>query len=334
MVCISVRYEEELDNLRGMVEKDHHSYGCHDQSHLMHASKSANYNDNKIYIVKCRDTVCDWCYNIVDHFNIRREVVYIAMSYLDRYARRKGNSRTIPTFEYRLAAITSLYLAIKLNEQKIIKISSFVHLSRGIVTESQIIAMERSLLCNSDWLMNPPTPHAFSSLYFSLLQSSVFVSNNSSQLCDEFSTYLIELSVGDSSFVGLPAYAIAIASIYASVQHLVQNSLESSDDTFENIKQNLEETVALPDKADEYINAAKGIFCKLMSSTEKISKELMTLSDDKRMKDKRIVLKTQENECRKSPSCIPSMNKYILDSFHGKKRTLPIEIEHQGKRKR
>jgi len=312
MNCISFSREEKVDNLRGMIEKDHHTYGCHDQSHLMNASKSLNYNDHGMKkIIKCRGTVCDWYYNIIDHYDIRREVVYIAMSYLDRYARREGDSRSIPTFEYRLAAVTSLYLAIKLNEQQIIKISSFVHLSKGLVTESQIIAMERKLLCDSDWLMNPPTPQVISSFYFFLLKPSVFTSDNTNKLCYEFSTYLIELSVKYPSFVGLPAYAIAIASIYASVQHLVQNSLECSEDNFENIRKGLQETVALPDRADEHITAACELFCELMSNVDKISDEFTTLSNDYRMKDERIDSNTQENECRTSPICVGSMNRYI-----------------------
>ena len=40
-------------------------------------------NDHEVDIT-CRKTMCEWCYRIVDHFGGDRELVAVAMNYLDR----------------------------------------------------------------------------------------------------------------------------------------------------------------------------------------------------------------------------------------------------------
>lgn len=348
MVCISSRREGELDNLRGMVEKDHCYYGHCDQSHFIISTNSSD-RDKTRKILNYRETVCEWYYAIVDRFNISREIVYISMSYLDRYSRKKDSFQVIPTSEYRLAAITSLYLAIKLNQQRIINISSFIHLSKGLVTKSQIITMEQTLLSNSDWLVHPPTPQVFSSLYFSLLRSSVFLSNDPDAVCIEFSTYLIELSVLYPSFVGLPAYAVAIAALCVSVSYRLKKSLEKNDDIFESINKDLREIVTLPDKADEYINTAYENFRKLTLSTDKINNDLMDIFNDKGKEGKIKTLEAKNNEPAQSPTCMSSMNSYSNrensytngdEHFQPKQEAstssceIISEMEHKNKRKR
>lgn len=79
---------------------------------------------------------------MVDHFDFSREVVAVAMSYLDRYlCARKVNKKM-----FQLAAMTSLFVAIKLYEPSALKLSSLTGLSRGFFTPEHIIAMEQSIL--------------------------------------------------------------------------------------------------------------------------------------------------------------------------------------------
>ncbi|KAL7527307.1 hypothetical protein ACHAXR_001892, partial [Thalassiosira sp. AJA248-18] len=59
-----------------------------------------------------REKICEWFYGVVDHFDFNREYVSVAMSYLDRYLA----SRTVNRRVFQLAAMTALYLAIKLFE--------------------------------------------------------------------------------------------------------------------------------------------------------------------------------------------------------------------------
>jgi lipoyl(octanoyl) transferase len=89
-----------------------------------------------------REKICEWCYQVVDHFDFSREVVGISMSFLDRYLSTRRVNKKI----FQLAAMTCLYLAIKLHEPGSLKISSLIALSRGFFTKSHVLAMEESIL--------------------------------------------------------------------------------------------------------------------------------------------------------------------------------------------
>jgi lipoyl(octanoyl) transferase len=89
-----------------------------------------------------REKICEWSYQVIDHFDFNREVVAVSLSYLDRFL----CTRTVTKKVFQLAAMSSLYMAIKLYEPTTLKISSFIELSRGYFTVDHIIAMEETIL--------------------------------------------------------------------------------------------------------------------------------------------------------------------------------------------
>jgi len=104
-----------------------------------------------------RVKICDWCYQVVDHFDYNREVVTVAMSYLDRYIAKRTVNRRI----FQLVAMTALYLATKLFERNSLHLPSLVGISRGYFLAEHIVAMEDSMLQALSWHVHPSTPRAF-----------------------------------------------------------------------------------------------------------------------------------------------------------------------------
>ena len=89
-----------------------------------------------------RSKICEWSYQVIDHFDYDREIVAVSLSYLDRYlCKRPVNKRT-----FQLVAMTTLYLACKLYDPNKLRMSSLIELSRGYFTEEHITAMEGSIL--------------------------------------------------------------------------------------------------------------------------------------------------------------------------------------------
>ena len=92
-----------------------------------------------------RSHICEWLYQVIDHFDYDRETVAISMNYLDRYlCKRPVNKRT-----FQLLAMTSLYLACKVyhqNDGSKLRMSSLIKMGRGNFTEEHITAMEGSIL--------------------------------------------------------------------------------------------------------------------------------------------------------------------------------------------
>lgn len=89
-----------------------------------------------------RSKICEWSYQVIDHFDYDREIVAVSLSYLDRYlCKRPVNKRT-----FQLVAMTTLYLACKLYDPHKLRMASLIELSRGYFTEEHITAMEESIL--------------------------------------------------------------------------------------------------------------------------------------------------------------------------------------------
>mmetsp|Transcript_10408 Transcript_10408/g.22625 ORF Transcript_10408/g.22625 Transcript_10408/m.22625 type:complete len:406 (+) Transcript_10408:191-1408(+) len=161
-----------------------------------------------------RDKICEWCYNVVDHYDFNREVVSVAMSYLDRYlaTTRAVTDRRI----FQLAAMTALYLAIKMSEPTKLHISSLIELGRGFFAAEHIVSMEQSMLETLEWHVHPPTPAAFCRDLLHLVPGEISspVWNDMSELAQ----FLTELSVGDYWFVTMRPSSIALASIINAME--------------------------------------------------------------------------------------------------------------------
>jgi hypothetical protein len=89
-----------------------------------------------------REKICEWSYQVIDHFDFSREIVSTSIHYLDRYLA----TRTVSKKMFQLAAMTCLFIAIKLFEPRRLSMPSMIELSRGYFTVQQMAAMEMSIL--------------------------------------------------------------------------------------------------------------------------------------------------------------------------------------------
>lgn len=162
-----------------------------------------------------REKMCEWCYQVVDHFDFSREVVSIAMHYLDRYlAKRLVNKRI-----FQLAAMVSLSLAVKLFEPCKLCMSSMIELSRGHFTVKQMEAMELSLMKDLQWSLHPPTAYGIMKhlLYLLPIPNTLLYLRHDIL---ELSRFLSELGVMDYFFVSKRLSHVAVASIANALQDI------------------------------------------------------------------------------------------------------------------
>ena len=88
-----------------------------------------------------RQKVCEWSYEVVDHFGFSRQVVSISISFLDRYL----SVRAVDKRLFQLVAMTTLYMAIKIYERGTLSMASMIDLSRGFFMIEHMAAMEWGL---------------------------------------------------------------------------------------------------------------------------------------------------------------------------------------------
>jgi len=172
---------------------------------------------NKPIDSDCRVKMSEWCYQVVDFCKFRRETVAIGMSYLDRYlCTPKGRSALCNRKEYQLAAMTALYIAIKLHEPLEMETSLLADLSRGCYTEMEFVDMECIMLQAIKWRVNGPTCLSFVAHFLALLPSAVHRSVADSIM--EYSRFMTELAVAEQSFVTFKPSEVALAAVLNAVE--------------------------------------------------------------------------------------------------------------------
>ncbi|KAL3762070.1 hypothetical protein ACHAW5_002583 [Stephanodiscus triporus] len=163
---------------------------------------------NKLWCEK----ICEWCYQVVDHFDLNREVVSVAMSYRDRYLATHTINRRI----FQLAAMTALHLAIKLHEQGKLSMSSFIDLSRGYFMEEHIVTMDEVMLQSLGWHVHPPTPLAFCRDFMRLVSGEI--EPGARRDISELARFMTELSVCSYWFSTKRPSSIALAAVISAIE--------------------------------------------------------------------------------------------------------------------
>jgi len=158
-----------------------------------------------------REKICEWIFQVIDHFDFNRETASISLNYLDRYL----SKHVVSTKNIQLAAMTSLFLAIKLYEPSTLKILSFNELSRGYFKTEHIIMMESSILWTLSWYVHPPTPLNFVSHFMPLLEESGCSLSVALEI-KEVAQFLTELSVCDYYFTTRKPSSIGLGALLTS----------------------------------------------------------------------------------------------------------------------
>jgi hypothetical protein len=171
--------------------------------------------------VSCRTKMCTWFEQICTfcHYDDESEssLVEIAMNYLDRFIGTKGGSMALlDRYCYQLAAITCLYIAIKIHASSAMSIENMAVISRGTYTVHQIEDMEGHVLSALQWRVNPPTTSSFVDSFVQLLLTGVELSQQESEHLKfilDLTQQQIKLATIDYSLITTPSSIIAYAAL-------------------------------------------------------------------------------------------------------------------------
>ena len=174
-----------------------------------------------------REKICQWSYNVVDHFDLPREVVAVSLNLFDRYLATQANqcSGNLAL----LASLTTLHIAIKVHSEKNVKISTLASLSRGQFGANDIEKMEWQIFSALKWRLHPPTLFALVSHLLMIFSDDVHHSVKKELF--EIAIYVAELSVCDSYFVKFPASVVALAAIMNVIDDMPEHKLTQRDRT-------------------------------------------------------------------------------------------------------
>ena len=201
-------------------DEDHHH-----QQQQQQQSKSSS--QSKPVDADCRTRMAEWCAQVIDFCKFSRETVGIGMSYLDRFMAsgvRRSRRAMTDRKEYQLAAMTALYMAIKLNEPLEMETKLLSDLSRGCYTTAEIATMEIEILEALHWRVAGPTPLEFVQHFLAVGLHDTGAAEHpavEATLLD-FSRFQTELAIGMPALLSVTPSRIALAAIL--------NSMEGIDD--------------------------------------------------------------------------------------------------------
>lgn len=209
--CLCAELQSLTDSLSGMIDQESGAYRpCEDYFSQVMASSMAGPD---LICEAWRRKLCEWCYAIVDHYNLDRDVVFYAINYLDRTVAEKLKcSCAVTSQQYQLYTLSSLYLAFKLHggvnsgtgQRVIPHINDFVGWSQGVFMEDLIWETEWDILKSLSWRVSPPTVTCYISTLLRICLISTIQKNIllSAQVINEIldtSRYVAELAVCISS---------------------------------------------------------------------------------------------------------------------------------------
>jgi hypothetical protein len=204
---------EIADRIKGMRLQEESTYTCQD---YLATNAEIRSNARKPVDEDCRVKMTEWSYQVVDFCKFRRETVAIGMSFLDRYlSNAAGAHALLDRKTYQLAAMTTLYMAIKLHEPLEMETSLLADLSRGCYNEVEIAEMECDILKALGWRVMGPTPLSFVQHFLALLPSNIHATVATAVM--DYARFQTELAVSDYSFVVCPYSHIAIAAVLNAV---------------------------------------------------------------------------------------------------------------------
>merc|ERR1711976_192415 len=227
-----MNHEQIKERLQVMRCQEDSIYSCSDYLQDQPALPQSP-NDTETIDQLCRFKMTEWCYTVIDYIKFRRETVAIAMSYLDRFlcsrsprATQVMNSRK----EYQLASMTTLFMAIKINEPIMVDITLMTELSKGVYTNNDFKKMETDILFGLNWFVNGPTANSFAVHLLTLMQdqhqeelrssTKMNISSIDYNKLLQRSNYTIELSVGEYSLMTEKPSVIAAAAIGSCIEGL------------------------------------------------------------------------------------------------------------------
>jgi hypothetical protein len=216
--------ETSLSNIEAMLRQEESCYTVPD--YLKHLPAHTAFGQP--IDAAARLSVAQWCVKIIGICHYKRETAAIAISCLDRFVSTPdGHQVLLDRRQFQLAALTSVYTAVKIHEQKALAPDLVAKLSHGSHTETDIEAMERRMLQALQWRVNPPTSMEFVRKFLDLIPQDV-LDEKSRKVAMELVQYQVDLSVGGYDFCTKKASCIAFASLLNAVESVQNDNMTSS----------------------------------------------------------------------------------------------------------
>jgi len=208
---------EACDRLEVMRNQEESTYSRSD--YLKETKKKSS--PDEMIDQSCRRKILNWYFQVVGHYHFHRSTVSMAMAYLDQYLSSGKATHAIKSRkEYRLAAMTALYLAIKLFEQIEMNASVFATMTRNAYSPEEFARMENEMLFALNWRLNGPPALNFIEHFFALFPNVKSRNDEAWETLLNYSRHYAELTLGDYYYAVLKPSTVAICCISTALKQI------------------------------------------------------------------------------------------------------------------
>ena len=151
-----------------------------------------------------RTTLVDWLIQVHHHLRLLPETLYLAINLADRFL----SCKTVSIPKFQLVGVASLLIACKYEEVTVPCISDFIYMVEGGYTREEIVQAERYVLSILKYDISNPGPMVF--------LRRISKADSYDIHTRTLSKYLIESTLTDERFIGLPYSLITAGAMYLS----------------------------------------------------------------------------------------------------------------------
>lgn len=163
-----------------------------------------------------REKVVQWCYDVADHLDEDRSVVYVAMNILDRFCASTASTRPMDEKMYEVASLSSIFLAVRIAGSGELLLQELISMSRGGITSKDIVTTGTSIINALSWEHRILTPIDFVKAMIQLIPS--LDESPRKQAVLDSASYLIELAVCDVFLSHFKPSCLAVAAMLSALQ--------------------------------------------------------------------------------------------------------------------
>jgi hypothetical protein len=164
-----------------------------------------------------REKVSQWCYDVADHLNEDRSIVYVAMTILDRYC--ETFTSPIDEKKYEISSLSSIFLAVHISGSGDLTLSELISMSRGGIAVKDIL--DEATIIASAISLNEPILTPVDYVRSALLHITTLNDSLHKQAILDAASYMIELAVCDSFFMNCKASTVAVAALLNALELVV-----------------------------------------------------------------------------------------------------------------
>ena len=220
-----------LPILRAMLQQEESCYKIQDYFQHLPSSEDCT---AEVVDADARQQIAQWCINIMGACNFTTEHAAVTMSCLDRFVSTSdGKKVLLDRFQYQLAALTALYLSVKIHCPQALPPDLVAKLAQGRHKEKDIEAMERSMLAALQWRVNPPTVMDFVRIYLDMIAANSHhdFDPQTQAVVLELTGYQANLAVIQFGLVIEKASHVAVASLMNALECIYMDDNEDFCDS-------------------------------------------------------------------------------------------------------